>query len=112
MAVGERYHTEIKSRSARYEFPRKIATLKKFLNANVHQGRPSDNFHRSPIGERFETEIKPNLSEDLAGRAEQIFTGVLALKNYRVSLGEDGLQVPDADTIQDWVIRLIRPEEL
>ncbi|KKP60346.1 MAG: Methylase involved in ubiquinone/menaquinone biosynthesis [Candidatus Roizmanbacteria bacterium GW2011_GWA2_34_18] len=111
MSVAERYHAEIGLRPAKYELPRRFASLKNFLKADVHRGHPSDNFHRSPIGERFKAEIKPNLSEDLASRAEQVFTGVLALRNYRVSLGEDGLQVPDADTIQKWVQQLIRPEE-
>lgn len=109
--VAERYNVEIGSRPARYELPRKFASLKTFLNTDVHRGRPLDNFHRSSIGARFESEIRPFLPEDLAGRAEQVFTGVLALKNYRVSLGEDGLQVPDADTIQKWVLQLIKPEE-
>lgn len=111
MVLAERYQAEIKSRKARYEFPRKFAFLEKFLGARVHQGDPFDHFHRSPIGLRFELEIRPHLPKDLASRAEKVFTGVLALKSWRDSLGETGLKVPDVDTIQGWVCKLIKPKE-
>lgn len=111
MAVAERYKVETLSRPIKYPLPKKFSSLENFLKANVHQGRPTDHFRRSPIGGRFTTEIKPFLPIDLTNRAERIFTGVLALNNYRVSLGQDGLQIPDADVIQNWVLQLIKREE-
>lgn len=76
-------------------------------------------FKESPIGRRFANEIQPFLSEGLAGRAEKVFTAVLALKNWRDDKAEEeglgerekGLQVPDADAIQAWVRQEIEPEE-
>lgn len=121
MIVAERYRQEIGGRQTQVKFPEKFASsVSKFVWSADLSFDPLGEFKKSSIGERFKAEIKPNLSKDLASRAETLFTGVLALKIWRdnnakaESLGENemGLQVPDADTIQSWVGQLIKPEEL
>lgn len=119
MAVGERFASEIDSRKSRVKLPQSFASIEKFLTNESKTSNPIYNFRKSQIGERFEKEIRPNLPRELSERAEMVFTGVLALKNWRDNnarqkdLGERemGLQVLDADTIQGWVLQSIKPEE-
>lgn len=111
LQLAEQYHREIEARPARYLLGPQYRDIHAFLSAPIHKIDPLEVLHKSPIGERFDREIRRNLSPDLAGRAEQVFSAVLALRDWRIRLDEDGLQIPDADTIQQWVLQLIKPDE-
>jgi len=121
MIAAERYRQEVKERQTKVKFPEKFSSsVSRFVWSADLSFDPLSEFKKSSIGERFKREIKPHLSEDLASRAETLFTGVLALKIWRdnnaktekLNENETGLQIPDADTIQSWVGQLIKPEEL
>jgi 2-polyprenyl-3-methyl-5-hydroxy-6-metoxy-1,4-benzoquinol methylase len=118
--AAERYRKEIDQRKSAVKFLDEYSSsVHKFVNSADLSFDPLAEFKKSTIGQRFELEIRPNLPEELAKRAEIVFTGVLGLKIWRdnnadtekLSEKEKGLQVDDADTIQAWVNQVIKPEE-
>lgn len=127
MAVAEKYNTEVKSRKPKIELPTLFKSHRFFLDhkqysddAPVSYDDHLKHFKESPLGQRFEAEIRPFLHDEfLERRAETLFTAVLTLKEWRDNeakkrgLGEEekGLQVTDARIIQGWVNELIQPDE-
>ncbi|MBI4008631.1 class I SAM-dependent methyltransferase [Candidatus Roizmanbacteria bacterium] len=105
-----RYDAEIASRPALVKTPDTWSNLTVFRS-----DLPGDDmnivFQASNIGKRFNEKIAPHLNAELAGRTEILFSSVLGLRDWRLSQGETGLQVPDADLIQGWVLQQIQPPE-
>lgn len=75
-------------------------------------------FDSSPIAIRYE-KIAQKLREDfevdltLPDRLKDLYLGVLTLDHWRKTkdIPEAGLQIPDANLIQDWVVEVIGPDE-
>lgn len=106
--AGSRYRKEVLERQTPNKIPQEWRDLPTFLGS---QENLSFIFDSSVIGERFNTELKPYLDQELSERVGLLFMGVLALQEWRKQHGEIGLQVPDADLIQDWVLNNFHPDE-